>query len=156
MADGIDVVSYLARVGSSQESMIGIVVKVVLLMMVNYALNLAVIGFPAIKIGKVKSRTVVIGLIWLTLLGQIADRLGALLATPLAGELAWILGLRGEGNWFWTLIGQNFLFSGIAVGALAFYFVRMRWCVGTGPSWAIVIAAAIITNPAWAIIYLWL
>ena len=150
MADGIHTVAYFTRIGISEDSIISIVGKVALLMLANYALNLVVIGFPAIKFGAVNGRRVAIGLVGLTLLGQIADRLGALVAGMLAGPVAGILGLSGEGFWFWPLIGLNFFFSGIAVGVLAFYFLRRRWRVGKGLSWAIAGTAAILTNPAWA------
>jgi hypothetical protein len=157
MADGIDLVPYFTRTGGGQKSILGIVGMVVLLMIANYVLNLIVIGFPAIKTGQVKSRIVVIGLVWLTLLGQVADRLGALLAGLFAvplGLILGLLGLGGEGSWLWPLLGLNFFFSGIAVGSLSFYFLRKRWHIGKGASWVIASVAAIVTNPAWAM-YLW-
>jgi hypothetical protein len=53
---------------------------VILWMLVNYALNFVVIGLPAVKIGPAAIRTVASGMVLLTLLGQVADRLGAMLA----------------------------------------------------------------------------
>jgi len=41
----------------------------------------------------------------------------------------------------------NLLFSGLAVGALAFYFLRRRWQIRRRTSCIIAIAAGIFTNP---------
>ena len=148
-ADGIDMVSYLTRVGWAQ-SLPSLIGYVALLMLANYILNFLVIGLPALRAGPPRLRSVAVGLIGLTVLGQLADRLGALVAAFGADPLASALGFSGEGAWLWPLLSLNFLFSGIAVGALARYFTRRRWHVAPRTSWAISAAAAIITNPAWA------
>jgi hypothetical protein len=150
MADGLDVVAYLTRVPpvGSKPGTIGIVAA---MMVVNYALNFLVIGLPAIRVAFVRLHLVCTGLVVLTLLGQLADRVGALAAVLLAQPVADLLGLTGEGAWAWPLLGLNFLFSGVAVGVLAFYFLRRRWKVAGRASWVVAGAAAVFTNPAWAI-----
>ena len=151
IADGIDLVWYFTRTGNDQQSMISIFGTIALLMLANYALNFVVIGLPAIKVGAVRVRLIATGLVWLTLLGQLADRVGALIAALLSDPLAAMLGLDGMESWILLLLVLNFLFSGIAIGVLAFYFLRRRWHIGRGISWAIACVAAIVTNPAWAI-----
>lgn len=146
-ADGIDVVPYLARVGHGR-SVIGIIGLVSLWMLMNYALNLVVIGGPAVKLGPATVRSVATGMVLLTLLGQVADRLGAIVAViamvPLPIEFGGMVFVS-------LLLGLNFLFSDVAVGFLALYFLRRRWHVLPRPAWAIAGVAAILTNPAWAI-----
>jgi hypothetical protein len=152
--DGIDLVSYFTRVGS-ERSAAGILGMVVLLMAVNYILNALVIGLPAIKAGPSDWRSVGAGLVTLTLLGQVADRLGALPAVLLAGLLAWAFDLTELGTFASLLLGLNFVLSGIAVGALAFFFLTRRWHVETRTAQVISASAGVLTNPAWAM-GLWL
>ncbi|HVP37629.1 MAG TPA: hypothetical protein VMS93_00445 [Candidatus Saccharimonadales bacterium] len=76
-ADGVDL-SFVMRVGG--RTWLGFGAMVVSLMVANYLLNLLVIGIPAIKLGTVGRRGVLVGLVLLTILGQAADRLGAILA----------------------------------------------------------------------------
>jgi hypothetical protein len=105
-ADGIDLVPYLARIGHGH-STAGVIGLVILWMLVNYALNFVVIGLPAVKIGPAAIRTVASGMVLLTLLGQVADRLGAMLAVmamvPLDLEFGGLV-------FSWLLLGLNFLF----------------------------------------------
>ena len=89
-------------------------------------------------------------LIWLTLLGQVADRLGAVLAGALAGVVASALGLHGEGSWLIPLLALNLAFSGLAIAALVFVFGRLVWSLSLGQSAGLCVAAGILTNPAWA------
>jgi hypothetical protein len=116
-------------------------------MVANYALNFLVIGIPVLKVHSVPVRSVATDLIVLTVLGQLADRLGAILA------LIVLLPYTASISFFWPLLALNFLFSGIAVGALALYFLLGEWHVRSRAAWAIAVAAAIFTNPAWV---LWL
>jgi len=147
-ADGIDIVPYLTRVGGAR-SLWGIVASVLGLMVINYLLNLLVIGWPAVRVGHVEIGRVMRGLVRLTLLGQAADRVGALLAVPLAGGLGPVLHLGGD--WVAQLLVMNFIVSGFAIGALVLYLLRRRWQLSRGVSWTIAIMAGVLTNPAWAI-----
>ncbi len=150
MADGIDLFPYLMRTGWGGIWDLRTLATIVVIMLANYALNIIVIGIPATRTGQVKGEVVMTSLIWLTLLGQVADRIGAVVALVIATPLL----LASQTNWGWILLGLNLLTSGVAVGALAFYFVRKKWHVDKRPSWVIAIAAGILTNPAWAL-WLW-
>jgi hypothetical protein len=87
-------------------------------------------------------------MVLLSLLGQVADRLGAMLAVmamvPLDLEFGGLV-------FSWLFLGLNFLFSGVAVGALALYFLRRPWLIPARQAWMIAGIAAVLTNPAWAI-----
>jgi hypothetical protein len=149
-ADSIDLASYLARLPVRHYSGPHIVAGLLALMVINYAVNYLVIGLPAICFARADRRAVTVGLIWLTLLGQIADRVGALVALFLfAPPLARMLGIRSVGAWMLGLLAMNFLCSAIAVGALALYFLRRRWKVRPGLAWGIAVTAAVLTNPVW-------
>jgi hypothetical protein len=150
-ADGVDLVPYFTRVAGGGHSCYYIAAMMLAFMAVNYALNFAVIGLPAVRFGSVPIVTVATGLIALTLFGQLADRVGALLATFFAQPVTFIFRLQGEAAWAVPLLILNFLFSGLAVAALAFYFLHRRWRVQGRLPWMVAIAAGLITNPAWVI-----
>jgi hypothetical protein len=120
------------------------------IMLVNYVCNFLVIGLPASRLGSAGIRLIAIGLVWFTLLGQVADRLGAVVAFW-SDNLIFNPGLASAGR----LLALNFLFSGIAIGLLAVYFLRRRWDVAKGATWWITAAAVVFTNPAWALAYAW-
>jgi hypothetical protein len=119
-------------------------------MLANYVLNLIVIGLPAVKTGTASIRSVASGVVVLTVLAQMADRLGAMLALPASMFFYKFFGGQISLRWWiWPLVIANFLFSGIAVGSLALYFLRRRWHVQLRSALMIAGAAAILTNPAW-------
>jgi len=153
-ADGIDLVPYFTRVAGDGHSFSYIATAMFCIMVANYALNFAVIGLPAIRFGSVVAAKAASGLVALTLFGQIADRVGALLAGVLVGPVTALFRLHGEGAWLVPLLILNFLFSGFTVVALAFYFLRRRWHIEGRLPWIVAIVAGLITNPAW-IIGLW-
>jgi hypothetical protein len=150
-ADGVDLVPYFTRVAGGGHSYYYIVAMMLVFMAVKYALNFAVIGLPAVRLGSVPTATVATGLIALTLFGQLADRVGAIMAGFCTGPVTFIFRLQGEGAWVAPLLVLNFLFSGLAVAALAFYFLRRRWHVQGRLPWMVAIAAGLITNPAWVL-----
>jgi hypothetical protein len=147
-ADGIDLVTYFSR--APTESIALALPAVALLMLANYGLNFLVLGLPACRFGGLEKKRVAYSLIWLTLLGQAADRLGAVLAGFLAGVVASALRLEGEGSWFIPLLALNFAFSGLAIAALVFVFGRLVWSLSLGQSAGLSVAAGVLTNPAWA------
>ncbi len=170
-ADGIPP-DYFLRVRTGHHSLSYVWTLIAALMLINYAWNFAVIGWPAIQFGAARPRGVGIGLIFLTLLGQIADRLGAIAALIATGpiERAYnnylIHHFRQEagsefGEWIfnhrWFLEGYlvvcNFAFSGIMVSLLAWVFLK-RWSVARSTTWKIMVAAAIFANPAWVLMFL--
>ncbi len=113
--------------------------------------DLLVIGWPAIGLGRAPPGQVARGLVGLTVLGQVADRVGAICAGLIVEPVVRLLGLVGEAAWAAPLLIMNFLFSGIAVGILALYFLRRRWRLSSRLGWGIATAAAVLTNPAWVI-----
>jgi hypothetical protein len=159
-ADGLNS-SYFVRFDSDEHSWSYCIVVLTLMMLANYALNFAVIGMPAIARASASVRTVALGLIALTILGQLADRIGAFaaifLSMPIYAALSALFPSQSHGldspAFFYSLIGANLLCSGIAVGLLALFFLRRRWDVPRPLSWKIVLAAAIFTNPAWILFF---
>ena len=150
-ADGIDLVPYFTRVGGYGHSVFYISAMMLLFMIINYALNFLVIGLPAIRLGSPAAATVATGLVAFTLLGQLADRVGALLAALLTVPVTALFRLKGEQAWAAPLLILNFLCSGVAIGALALYFLRRRWRINARLSWIIAVTASLLTNPAWTI-----
>lgn len=146
-ADGVDMEAYLTRVG--RHSVPVTLCLLLLLFTINYGLNFLVIGLPAIKFSNHPKRSITFELVWLTLLGQLADRLGAILSGFGAVPIAMGLNLKGEGAWVLPLIGLNFVLSGIAVFGLVLFFLRRRWSIRGRRSVFIALSAGIITNPAW-------
>ena len=149
LADGIDLVPFLTKLPGNFP-LYATVIGVAVLMTVNYLLNAAVIALPAVRVGPVVWRTAFVDLIFLTLLGQLADRLGAVVAFFVTVPLANYLPHPGEGGWFVLLIGVNFLTSGVAVGVLSYHFLKVRWRVPVRSARLIGVAAGVLTNPAWA------
>ena len=142
-ADGIDLWSYFARFDTNGHSSIVISLLILLVMVLNYVWNVVVIGLPAISLCNAPYKTVILELVPLTFLGQIADRIGAILALPFVFVFGRFFPLALS-----LLIG-NFLFSGIAVGLLVFYFLHKRWGTSFRKSLVISIFAAIASNPVW-------
>ena len=148
LADGIDLVAYFSR--TLCENIALAIPVAVLLMLVNYGVNFLAIGWPALRLGSLPIHSIARSLVWLTLFGQIADRVGAVLAGFLVGPITEVLGLTGEGAWVVPLLVMNFLFGAISVGILTFVFTRRLWGLSIQHSVWISIGAGILTNPAWA------
>jgi len=131
-----------------------------LIMIVNYALNFAVIGIPAILQASAHAKSVALGLIILTILGQLADRIGAFAAmfvsVPIVVVFSGFFPLQSHGLdspvFGYSLFAANLICSGVAVGALALWFLRKRWSVARALAWKIALAAAVFTNPAWVLL----
>ena len=148
IADGIDLVAYFSR--TPYENVLIAIPVVLLIMLANYGLNFLVIGLPAKRLGSIALRRISLSLIWLTILGQVADRIGALLAGVLADPVVDLLGLSGEGAWAIPLLGLSFIFSALSIALLAFSFAKYKWNLSMKHSLCISAAAGILTNPAWA------
>jgi hypothetical protein len=139
-ADGLDL-GWLLRVPMMEFHSAAYITAVILaVMFANYILNFLVIGVPAILWGGALVQPVAIGLIVLTILGQVADRLGAGL-----GLLSGIVVNNMPVIWI-----SNLIYSGIAIFLLARWFLK-RWSVSHTARWKIALAAGIITNPCWFI-----
>ena len=150
-ADGIDVVRYFTRVGR-HDSVFVIAGLIVLLMVVNFLLNFLFIGLPAMGFGKIAFKAMAQHMIAVTLLGQIADRVGAYLATLGAEPVADWFGIKGEGSWYMPLVVLNYLFSGLAIAVLTLCFCRLKWKLAGLKSLVVVASATVFTNPAYLMI----
>jgi len=160
-ADGIDIVPALTWIGG-KHSAVATVGLIVLLMLVNYVLNFIVIGIPTIETGPASVRTVSVDLIFLTLLGQIADRLGEIAALLVLLPVSFLLhflpfrAFTDSEAWGWQLLALYFLLSAFAIYVLALFFLRRRWQVSKRTARLIAAAASILTNPLWLILIGWL
>jgi|GEM_PF-3028442 len=151
-ADGIDVVPFLTRVGGWHVHPAISVGLMIGLMLVNYLVNVAVIGIPSAKASQTKLRVFARDLIGFTLLAQIADRLAAIAGLLVGLFIIDLIAIRGEqGLLKGALLGLalNFVFAGLAIGFLALWYARRRWGISKRPSRVIAIAAGVITNPSW-------
>jgi hypothetical protein len=122
---------------------------------INYVLNFIFIGFPAMKLGGIAISRMLWDMVYITLLGQIADRIGAVLAGFGAGITAELLHLQGEASGVLSLVILNFLCSGASIAILAFYFSRRRWLLPTGKAIWVTLSAALFTNPVYLIFAGW-
>lgn len=156
-ADGIDIWWLITRVGGPRQHPAVQVAIVLALMIVNYLLNLAVLGVPAARFLQIKVRTLTKDLIVFTLLAQVADRGSAVAGFLLGLSLMELAGLKGEqGMLDGILLGVclNFIFAGLAVGSLALWYLMRRWGVKRRRAIAIAVLTAVITNPAWPMMIL--
>ena len=157
-ADGIDVVWLITRVGGWRVHPLLSVAMIVGLMAVNYLLNLVVLGRLAARSLQIKLGALTKDLVAFTLLAQIADRVGGIGAFLLSFSLIGFAGLGGEQETIaGLLVGVylTFIFSGLAVGLLAFWYLRRRWGIELRRAKAIALWTAVITNPAWAMMIQW-
>ena len=149
-ADGVDLAPYLIRFNTYGFSVWSIIAIAIALMVGNYIANLIVIGLPSIVWCHVSKKQVIVGLAFMTLLGQLADRLGAVLA-GFGTAIVFIL-LRNDRHWPEVLTTFNFIFSGLFVGLLAWYYIHFKWHAQNRKAIAISLGAATITNPAYLLL----
>jgi hypothetical protein len=124
-------------------------------MLLNYALNVIFIGIPAARKSSIKKGVVARDLAGFTIIGQIADRIGALAGLVLGFAIMSIVGMEGEealGTGLLVGAAANFILSGLAVGALAFWYLTRRWRVERRSAKLIALFAGLITNPGWIMI----
>jgi|HubBroStandDraft_1064217.scaffolds.fasta_scaffold178821_1 hypothetical protein len=153
-ADAVDFWSVFSRVGNWKESPVKAVVLLVVVLAVNYALNLVVLGLPARRLGFGLKRSAK-DLIGFTLFAQVADRLGIVVGFAVATACAFLFKFKGEnglGEWFLAGIALNFVFCGIAVGFLAYHYLKRRWALPVTKSRWLALAAGVITNPSWIMV----
>jgi hypothetical protein len=150
-ADSIDIAAYLTRVNTKGHSLLAIGGLILLLLAIDYLWNLLIIGLSAMRVCAASRAKILIGLIIVTLLGQVADRLGAFLAAITAGPVVrGLLRLGAEGWALYWLVG-NIIFSGIAIALLVWFFVRKRWLGSKRAALILAIVAAFLANPAIAL-----
>lgn len=152
--DAIDLVWFLTRVSTSRRSALHIALLATILLGLNYTLNLIVIAIPAV--GTARMRRVAKDMVGFTVIAQLGDRLGmvvcagvVILVRILAHAGTTLKDLRSIGLWS---IGSNFLVSGLFIWLLARYYLVGRWQVSKRRGVTIAAIAAVVTNPAWAIV----
>ena len=158
-ADGIDIVWLITRVGGHRLHPAIQVAAVVGLMVVNYLLNLLVLGIPAARFLQIKVRSLSKDLVVFTLLAQIADRASAVGGFLLGDSVIELANLRGEQKVIAALavgVCLNFIFAALAVGLLALWYLIRRWGIKRHRALTIAAFTAVITNPAWAMVIRWL
>ena len=148
LADGIDLVTYFSRTPYKNLSLA--IPMGLLIMIANYGLNFFIIGLPAKRLGNLTLGRISRSLIWLTIFGQVADRIGAVLAVFLTDPITDLFDLSGEGDWAIPLVGLNFIFSALSIALLVFAFTKYRWNLSIKHSLCISVTAGILINPAWA------
>ncbi len=151
-ADMIDMdwSSFVTLVGGGG-SVFVIIGLVILLMGINYGLNFVFIGLPAMKLGSIALKPMIKDMFYLTLLGQIADRVGLMLAFLFTTKDFYYL-LHGrtvtvdpDGPIFlW-----EFVCAAIAIAALVLYFSFLRWRLRLGKALLVTLCAVIFTNPVY-------
>lgn len=135
-ADGLDVYAWVVRLppGSSAAVVLASITGILLL---DYALNFLVIGWPASRWSDVGTRKVARDLVVLTLLGQLADRAGAILGLILAMPA----------QEYWVFLAANFACTSVLIGWLVARFARKRWGLSGGRVAWLCVPAAVLTNP---------
>ncbi|HNX31261.1 MAG TPA: hypothetical protein PKM35_06615 [Holophaga sp.] len=124
---------------------------ITVVMIFNYLLNLLVIALPSRKASPHTFRKLVYETIGITLIGQIADRVGAFLAILSVDLLIQFFNLHGE-KWALPLILINFFFPAVVIFFVVFFFTSHRWLVPRAIAITISIVAAFVTNPSWALL----
>ncbi len=155
IADGIDVLWLMTRIGGWETHPILSGAIMIGLMLVNYVLNVVIVGIPAARLLHIKIGSLLRDLVVFTLLAQISDRVGAVTGFLLSFLFVDLAGFGGEQAIKFGLVGGvalNFILSGLGVGLLALWYLRRRWGVEGRGVKAIVTAAALITNPGWVMI----
>jgi hypothetical protein len=152
-ADGFDVGWFLTRAPASVDPASRVCLAGVLLAL-DYGLNFLVIALPARRQG-VKLVTSARDLVGFTFLAQIADRLGMVACVFIVALAQLVLPGRTTMASFAAstryMLALNFVTSGAMVWILAEYYLAERWHVRRRPALWIASAAAVVTNPAWAI-----
>jgi len=156
-ADGIDIMWLMTRVGGWRVNPAWAATMLFGLMLVNYLLNVLVIGIPSARGSALKLTVISRDLVLFTIIAQVADRLCAIAGLALGFLITSLVGISGEaalGIGFLSGIGLNFVLSGLAVALLAFLYLRRRWAVTIPLAKSIALRAGLITNPAW-VMALW-
>jgi len=134
-------------------------VFVVVLLAINYLLNLVVLGLPTARTLGTSLRTLAKALLGFTLLAQVADRISAVAGFPLGILMSDLWGVQGEQGLvvgIWIGIVLNFALSGLAICLLALWYLLRKWRVRRRPSIRIAALTGLLTNPAWLMMIEWL
>jgi hypothetical protein len=124
------------------------------MLMFDYALNVVVVALPASRYGvplAMSARDTVV----FTLIAQVADRIGMALGIAIVIGvrlvMPGVMTMAALGATTPYMLALNFMTSGALVWLLARHYLVQRWNVPYRRASTIAIAAAVLTNPAWAI-----
>ena len=118
------------------------------LMLVNYGVNLVVIGVPLAIIRPIRLWHVLLPVAWLTVVLQLVDRIAVLIFFVLA---VIVPGLSTSET---LLTSALFVFTGVILGAVVYGFLRWQSRLGGRASAAVGTAAGVVSNPLWGFIAL--
>ena len=150
-ADGIDIAGFVLRY-SERDSLPVLVAKIVLFLAVNYTLNYLVVGVPAGRYREKNGASIPLGIGYLTLFGQITDRLGAILALFTVQPVCVLLGRTTVQEAGTVLFFLTFLYSGAGFYLLCLYTLRHHLKLEATPANLISLAAGLVCNPAWVLV----
>jgi len=154
MADGVDAGWLLTRVGGWDRKPLLALVLFIGLMLLNYVLNVAVIGIPAANAGNRPRFRFSKDLLWYTVLAQVIDRVSFLLTLTIGTTVAGLFNSKIEVALVRGIVAGlvlNFLLSGLGVAMLSEHFVKVRWHIPPRSTRRIAVRAGIFTNPTWLI-----
>jgi hypothetical protein len=151
-ADGIDIAWFLTRVGGWRQSPFRAVLLIGAIAAANYLLNMLVVVLPAVLSGAPVKRAA-LDVIGFTFIAQVADRAGmvAYSLTVYTLDVFMHVVSKDLGEAVIFVLAANFFTSGILLWFLARHYCLKRWNLPRRRSVAISWAAAILTNPSWAI-----
>jgi hypothetical protein len=129
-----------------------VLVAIVAMLLVDFALNGLVVGWAAKRWSGLDKRTLIADLIRLTLLGQVADRAGAVLGLILGALTDPLYPHHGEASYFVPFLVANFVCTSIFIFGLVGWFARARWKLSWKRTCVLGTLAAIFTNPIWALV----
>ncbi len=148
-ADGIDLTQLFMHTSRSYSS--NAVAGIILLsMVVNYILNLIVIGVPAHKFLNLTKKRAVIDTIWITIIGQATDRLGAILGLIISSLIAYAIGASSLDEWGRVAYITIPISTWIAISVSIWVFAKIVWKKKGFKVGLISLAAGFLTNPIWA------
>jgi hypothetical protein len=150
-ADAVDIGWLFTRVGGWKDSPWRAAALLVALIAFDYAFNVVVIVIPAWRSG-IAIRRAATDMIGFTFIAQVADRVGLLLCGVASFLLDRVAGVvfHGLGPWISFVLIANFITSGILIWFLTKYYCTRKWNLQERRSNVIATAAAVFTNPAWA------
>jgi hypothetical protein len=145
-ADGIDIGAWVLQLPSmwGPGAVLGFIV---LSLLIDYGLNLVVIGLLAQHWSGLANRRIARDLVPYTLWAQVADRAGALLSVFVAAGMDHWLDHSSEAYFVVPLFVTKIVLSAILIAFVVWRFARKRWSLSRGRSAILCVAGGVLTNP---------
>jgi hypothetical protein len=145
-ADGLDIVGWVVRLPPGSNAFV-VLAAIAAILALDYALNYLVIGWAASKWSTVGRRRVMRDLVLLTLFGQVADRVGAILGLILGAVTDPLYPHHSEASYFVPLLVGNFVCTAVLITGLVAWFARAKWSLSWKRVAWLALPAGILTNP---------